>query len=276
MISPFGYPFDDIYERIIVSLISDLGYEIERADQALQLGFVMCQRICKKIQQSEYIIADISEPNANVYYELGLSYGLNKKIILLLNKNSRNQYTDIFNNMKQKAVIAYDSLTDLADKEKFQDAMNDHICIDQDPSFQNNESVYKLNEYPTILNITNDVTIKDLHKIIIDEVITEKRKKDVKYMIQENINNQNPTKWEIDSVSVNSSFNLKNFNSKIKNSKICIIDTTHYEDMLNGYIYLCLGISHALERDVVPIVNSQLNKNIPFLLSANLWSRNCT
>ncbi|HLP59987.1 MAG TPA: hypothetical protein VK186_14195, partial [Candidatus Deferrimicrobium sp.] len=89
VISPFGYPFDDIYEKGIKNILNEIeppglhGVTLNavRADQAPQLGFVMCQKICQQIQESEFVIADISKPNPNVFYELGLSYGMNKKII---------------------------------------------------------------------------------------------------------------------------------------------------------------------------------------------------
>ena len=95
IISPFGFPFDDIYKKdgtICRTLIENENTTIEyaeRADQALQLGFIMCQRICKKILNSQYILADISLPNANVYYELGLSYSFGKEIIFCIIIHSR-------------------------------------------------------------------------------------------------------------------------------------------------------------------------------------------
>lgn len=55
MVSPFGYPYDDLFNRVIKDTIEsiDKKYKVDRADRAMQIGFVMCQRICKKIWLSE-------------------------------------------------------------------------------------------------------------------------------------------------------------------------------------------------------------------------------
>ena len=60
-----------------------------RADQVSQTGFVICKKICKKIQDSDFVIADISLPNANVFYELGLAYGLRHKIVIIHHHNEK-------------------------------------------------------------------------------------------------------------------------------------------------------------------------------------------
>ena len=58
-------------------------FDVARADRAVQLGFVMCQKICKEIRKADYVFVDMSEPNPNVYYELGLSFGFGKKIVFI-------------------------------------------------------------------------------------------------------------------------------------------------------------------------------------------------
>lgn len=53
----------------------------ERADDIRQMGFIICEKICKKIQEASYIVADLSLDNPNVFYELGLAAALRKEII---------------------------------------------------------------------------------------------------------------------------------------------------------------------------------------------------
>ena len=138
VISPFGYPHDDLYDHGIKFILENIslkeikGENIpeanpeylkpDRADQTLQLGFVMCQRICKGIQESGYVLADITQPNRNVYYELGLSYGMRKKIILISKHTlSESTHFGLINNNNQEAFIHYRSLDDfsLAKKDMF-------------------------------------------------------------------------------------------------------------------------------------------------------------
>src|SRR5262249_33495850 len=54
-----------------------------RGDQVRRPGVIICEGICKRIQESDFIVADVSVPNANVFYELGLAYGIGQKIIVI-------------------------------------------------------------------------------------------------------------------------------------------------------------------------------------------------
>jgi hypothetical protein len=62
--------------------------EIGRGDQIRRPGVVICEGICKRIQESNFVIADISLPNANVFYELGLAYGIGQKIVVVHHQSS--------------------------------------------------------------------------------------------------------------------------------------------------------------------------------------------
>ena len=55
---------------------------IFRADQWTYSGDFVC-KICKAIQESRVVVADITGGNANVFFELGLSVGLGKPSILI-------------------------------------------------------------------------------------------------------------------------------------------------------------------------------------------------
>lgn len=55
---------------------------IFRADQWTYSGDFVC-KICKAIQESRVVVADITGGNANVFFELGLSVGLGKPAILI-------------------------------------------------------------------------------------------------------------------------------------------------------------------------------------------------
>ena len=71
------------------ALIEWLGKErgigekrIFRADQWTYSGDFVC-KICKAIQESRVVVADITSGNANVFFELGLAVGLGKPAILI-------------------------------------------------------------------------------------------------------------------------------------------------------------------------------------------------
>ena len=63
--------------------------DIVRADSIWRTGYVICEKICRKIQDSDFVVADVSIPNANVFYELGLAFGANQKILVVYHKPSQ-------------------------------------------------------------------------------------------------------------------------------------------------------------------------------------------
>lgn len=58
------------------------GSRIFRADQWTYSGDFVC-KICKAIQESRVVVADITGGNPNVFFELGLAVGLGKPTILI-------------------------------------------------------------------------------------------------------------------------------------------------------------------------------------------------
>jgi predicted nucleotide-binding protein len=89
MITPFQPNLRAFFE-ICLKRRLEQKYSIEllRADHVRQIGYVVCEKICKKIQESDFVIADLSVPNKNVFYELGLAYGINQKIIVIYHHES--------------------------------------------------------------------------------------------------------------------------------------------------------------------------------------------
>ena len=87
----FAIPFKnpptckDACDTLIEWLKSRRGIDekrIFRADQWTYSGDFVC-KICKAIQESCIVVADITGGNANVFFELGLSVGLGKPSILI-------------------------------------------------------------------------------------------------------------------------------------------------------------------------------------------------
>jgi hypothetical protein len=62
--------------------------KLQRADEVRRPGVIVCEGICKRIQESDFVTCDISLPNPNVFYELGLSYGIGHKIVVIYHDGS--------------------------------------------------------------------------------------------------------------------------------------------------------------------------------------------
>jgi len=78
----FDPRFQGIWEHVIKPTVEGLGDKCIRADDFFTVGSIL-QDIFNSINNSDYIIAELTIHNPNVYYELGYSHALNKKVILL-------------------------------------------------------------------------------------------------------------------------------------------------------------------------------------------------
>lgn len=82
VIMPFGDPFDGIYESSIEQTVIRLGLRCVRADRISERGVIMDQ-VWAHIVRARVIIAELTEQNPNVFYELGLAHALDKPVIQL-------------------------------------------------------------------------------------------------------------------------------------------------------------------------------------------------
>lgn len=256
VLSPFGYPFDDVYKNGICRIVKKIEYEeiyeqkksplpghtleTGRADQILQLGFVMCQKICRRIQQAEFIIADISKPNPNVFYELGLSYGLKKKIILIGQKTLDEALT--FGLVKNsESYVHYRTLEDFTKKGMFLRAFKNPVMNTlTGPDMP--ESV--------ILNIINvNNTIPGLHeKVFKDSILEINGKSEDLRLKDEN--------WKVVTQSISMNTKISEIINYFLGCKVCVIDSSSYgkrETDSNPYLFFALGLGHGLQKEVVPI-----------------------
>lgn len=89
MIMPFATKYNEVYD-IIQRAAQKSEVKIVRADSKdmpFPISVPFVEKIQKLIRKSYYIIADISELNANVLYELGLSHALlpQEDVLLIMN-----------------------------------------------------------------------------------------------------------------------------------------------------------------------------------------------
>jgi nucleoside 2-deoxyribosyltransferase len=97
---------------------------LDTANQVRRPGVIICEGICKKIQESDFIIADLSLPNSNVFYELGLAYGLNQKIIVIykddINSNYKKELESMLDNLNCSQRYNYKDLKPITISEKLE------------------------------------------------------------------------------------------------------------------------------------------------------------
>lgn len=87
VLMPFKKEFEKVYATLNGALESGLHFECSRADESFGSGPIL-EDILKHIEEAEFVIADLTDRNANVFYELGIAQTRReKKNVVLLCQN---------------------------------------------------------------------------------------------------------------------------------------------------------------------------------------------
>jgi nucleoside 2-deoxyribosyltransferase len=84
VLMPFKKEFDDIYQFGIKQLCAEKGVAAERVDEQ-RFSENVLDRIYRQIESCDFIIADMTGQNANVFYEVGFAHAKGKLCILCAN-----------------------------------------------------------------------------------------------------------------------------------------------------------------------------------------------
>jgi nucleoside 2-deoxyribosyltransferase len=108
VLMPFGTEFDDIYRLGIQETAKEKGVVAERVDEQIYTESIL-ERIYRQIDSADFIIADMTGKNPNVFYEVGYAHA-KEKICTLITQNS----DDIPFDLKHHRHLVYDgSITNL-------------------------------------------------------------------------------------------------------------------------------------------------------------------
>ena len=110
VIMPFSKELDDLYYLGIAETVRKVGCTCNRVDQIDFVGEIM-DKIYDSINNSKVIIAELSQPNTNVYYELGYAHAKNKLTILITKDISKASF-----DVKGYNSIIYENIIDLKKK----------------------------------------------------------------------------------------------------------------------------------------------------------------
>lgn len=144
VIMPFKEEFNDIYKLGILAAAKQSKVTAYRLDDELfEEG--MLEKIYTEIRKADFIIADLSEKNPNVFYELGFAHALGKLCILITN-----QAESIPFDLKHKRHLVYNkTIIDLIPKLK------------ENIKWAKREIENKKNQLLDVRVITNGILISD-------------------------------------------------------------------------------------------------------------------
>ena len=76
---------DQVLKHIIIGAVEQMGYEVIRADKISEPGIITHQ-ILQHIVDSPLVVADLTERNPNVFYELAFRHAIRKPLVQLIKK----------------------------------------------------------------------------------------------------------------------------------------------------------------------------------------------
>lgn len=82
VLMPFSDDFADIYKLGIQETALECGIVAERVDEQIY-SETMLERIYRQIETADFVIADMTGRNPNVFYEVGYAHALGKLVTLL-------------------------------------------------------------------------------------------------------------------------------------------------------------------------------------------------
>lgn len=82
VLMPFDSALQPVYEDHIRPAVRRLGLTCQRADEITSTSLITWD-IWERINRARVIVADLTQQNANVFYELGLAHALGKDVVLL-------------------------------------------------------------------------------------------------------------------------------------------------------------------------------------------------
>lgn len=100
---PFGQWYDRYYQDIYIPAIRDAGFEPVRADELFSTGSVV-EQIWEQIEKSKVLLAELTDKNANVFYELGLAHAARKPVVF-----TAGRVDDVPFDLRHLRVIVYET-----------------------------------------------------------------------------------------------------------------------------------------------------------------------
>ncbi len=184
-------PFEEsksLYDQIETAVESTgKDFKCERADDTYTNLSIWCDRICKNIRKSKYLIVDTTDKNPNVFYELGFSHALQNTKAIIITQNVKDAPFDI----KDLNHIVYSERDFPAMREEIKKAI---LTLEEKEA---EESYINKTPEEVIIELKNQLRVEEERaaKFKTDLIETEEREKKLKEHIKEIESiQQNPVK----------------------------------------------------------------------------------
>jgi hypothetical protein len=79
---PFANDFTEVYEQFFRPCLEEAGFAVSRADDLTNQRSIM-HDVVAGLLESDLVVADLTDANPNVYYELGIAHAGHRRVVLL-------------------------------------------------------------------------------------------------------------------------------------------------------------------------------------------------
>jgi len=110
VVMPFHDATRDLYMLGIRETLASHGYVCLRGDE-IQLSGRIMDKVLDSIRDSDIVVAEVTEHNPNVYYELGVAHSFNKTVVLLTRDVEHAPF-----DIRDLSHIIYKDIVDLKEK----------------------------------------------------------------------------------------------------------------------------------------------------------------
>jgi Tetratricopeptide Repeats-Sensor len=107
---PAEIDFNALWDHGYVPVIKELGYEPVRADQ--DTGALIIGQMLERLYFADLVLADMTIPNGNVYYEVGIRHAAQKTGCVLLAADWSKQLFDVVQMRTVRYPLAEGNITD--------------------------------------------------------------------------------------------------------------------------------------------------------------------
>jgi hypothetical protein len=109
-LGPAEIDFNALWDRGYVPVIKQLGYEPVRADQ--DTGALIVGQMLERLYFADLVLADMTIPNGNVYYEVGIRHAAQKTGCVLLAADWSKQLFDVVQMRTVRYPLAEGNISD--------------------------------------------------------------------------------------------------------------------------------------------------------------------
>jgi hypothetical protein len=135
---PAEIDFNALWDRGYVPIIKALGYEAIRADQ--DTGGLIISQMLERLYFADLVLADMTIPNGNVYYEVGIRHAAQKTGCVLLAADWSKQLFDVVQMRTVRYPLSEGNITE-ATAVAFKAAIKDKITSLRDGLSPMHESI---------------------------------------------------------------------------------------------------------------------------------------